>query len=434
MGARSVKPGITTSVIFTGDWSMPVKEAEATNSLADQGVDVFTMHVDGPKVIVETAAKRGKMVCGYHASQAKLAPSLPDRRRVELAHGLQDRHRGGAQPASRIPNFVRGGLKDGFVKMSAYGPTVTDAAKKQADDVKAKMMAGSFDIFKGALKDNKGDGRDPRRQGAQADRPRAREDELPGRGRGRLGLSSVDAARHALSASKPLAAAAAGAIAGRAAAVRRLRLVRAASSPVEVWAAAVQGRVRRLVLVAEHAAARGAADADGAVRRDAGARRAGRHRRRGRAGAGRPRLRGAGPTRCRCPATSPARVLVCVAGARRRRALDRAGRLAAPVPRHQRDHQQPAAGLRRDRPVQAPRRRAAARSGEPEQALDASAGRGPAHRRHRRLGRALGPGARRGRLPGARRCGCAGRLGLRGARGRRQPARGAAGRACRPRG
>ena len=87
LGARSVNPDITTTVIFTGDWSMPVKEAEATNSLADQGVDVFTMHVDGPKVIVETAAKRGRFVCGYHASQAKLAPqaylgSMPFR--VEL--------------------------------------------------------------------------------------------------------------------------------------------------------------------------------------------------------------------------------------------------------------------------------------------------------------------------------------------------------------
>src|SRR5881409_871340 len=75
MGARSVDPKITTTVIFTGEWSMPVKEAEATNSLSDQGIDVFTMHVDGPKVVVETAAKRGKMVCGYHASQAKLAPN-----------------------------------------------------------------------------------------------------------------------------------------------------------------------------------------------------------------------------------------------------------------------------------------------------------------------------------------------------------------------
>ena len=52
---------------------------------------------------------------------------------------------------------MRGGLKEGFVKMSAYGPTVSDAAKKQADDVKAQMMAGSFDIFKGPLKDNKGE-------------------------------------------------------------------------------------------------------------------------------------------------------------------------------------------------------------------------------------------------------------------------------------
>jgi basic membrane protein A and related proteins len=33
---------------------------------------------------------------------------------------------------------------------------VTDPAKKMADGIKAKMLAGSFDIFKGPLKDNKG--------------------------------------------------------------------------------------------------------------------------------------------------------------------------------------------------------------------------------------------------------------------------------------
>ena len=54
------------------------------------------------------------------------------------------------------PNFLRGGLKDGYVKTSAYGPAVTDAAKKAADGIKAQMMAGKFDIFKGPLKDNKG--------------------------------------------------------------------------------------------------------------------------------------------------------------------------------------------------------------------------------------------------------------------------------------
>jgi simple sugar transport system substrate-binding protein len=156
MGARSVKPGITTSVIFTGDWSMPVKEAEATNSLADQGVDVFTMHVDGPKVIVETAAKRGKMVCGYHASQAKLAPQAYLTGAEWNWLTAYTTFVEAARSGKPHPNFIRGGLKDGYVKMSAYGPTVTDAAKKQADGIKAQMVAGSFDIFKGPLKDNKG--------------------------------------------------------------------------------------------------------------------------------------------------------------------------------------------------------------------------------------------------------------------------------------
>ncbi len=156
MGARSVKPGITTSVIFTGDWSMPVKEAEATNSLADQGVDVFTMHVDGPKVIVETAARRGKMVCGYHASQAKLAPQayLTGAEWNWLA--AYTTFLDAARSGKPHPNFLRGGLKEGYVKMSAYGPMVPDAAKKVADGIKARMAAGSFDIFKGPLKDNKG--------------------------------------------------------------------------------------------------------------------------------------------------------------------------------------------------------------------------------------------------------------------------------------
>lgn len=159
MGARSVDPKITCTVIFTGEWSMPVKEAEATNSLADQGVDVFTMHVDGPKVVVETAAKRGKMVCGYHASQAKLAPNAyltgAEWNWLTAYKTIID----AAQTGKPHPNFLRGGLKEGYVKMSAYGPMVPDTAKKKADDLKAKMTAGTFDIFAGGasgLKDNKG--------------------------------------------------------------------------------------------------------------------------------------------------------------------------------------------------------------------------------------------------------------------------------------
>jgi simple sugar transport system substrate-binding protein len=156
MGARSVDPKITTNVIFTGDWAMPVKEAEATNAMADQGIDVFTMHVDGPKVVVETAARRGRMVCGYHASQAKLAPNAyltgAEWNWLTAYTQIVDAARAGKPH----PNFVRGGLKDGFVKSSPYGSMVGEGARKNAEDVRKKMMAGTFDIFAGELKDNTG--------------------------------------------------------------------------------------------------------------------------------------------------------------------------------------------------------------------------------------------------------------------------------------
>ena len=156
MGARSVDPSITCQVIFTGDWSLPVKEAEATNSLVDQGVDVVTCHVDGPKVVVETAEKRGIMSCGYHASQAKLAPkgyltgaewdwSTPYKQVVAAA-----------TEGKPMINFLRGGMKEGFVKMSAYGPSVSAKAKEAGDKAKAGLTKGDFVIFKGPLKDNKG--------------------------------------------------------------------------------------------------------------------------------------------------------------------------------------------------------------------------------------------------------------------------------------
>jgi len=156
MGARSVDPSITTQVIFTGDWSMPVKEAEAANGLADQGIDVLTCHVDGPKVVVETAERRGIFVCGYHADQSKLAPkgylTGAEWNWVTVYRDFATKTKAGTAPG----NFVRGGLAEGFVKMSPYGPAVSAAARTRADAVKAEILKGGFAAFKGPLKDNKG--------------------------------------------------------------------------------------------------------------------------------------------------------------------------------------------------------------------------------------------------------------------------------------
>ncbi len=87
--------------------------------------------------MVENAARRGAMVCGYHVNQSPLAPQayltgaewnwkrfIPKFVKM-IASG------------EGIPNFYRGGLKEEIVKVSPYGPAVSEQARKHADDVKA---------------------------------------------------------------------------------------------------------------------------------------------------------------------------------------------------------------------------------------------------------------------------------------------------------
>ncbi|HEX3135366.1 MAG TPA: BMP family ABC transporter substrate-binding protein, partial [Planctomycetota bacterium] len=108
------------------------------------------------KVIVETAERRGVYSCGYHASQAALAPkgylTGAEWNWGKVYSDYIDLVRAGKP----FPHLVRGGLKEGLIKCSPYGAAVSDAAKKDADAAKAKFMDGSMVIYAGPLKDNTG--------------------------------------------------------------------------------------------------------------------------------------------------------------------------------------------------------------------------------------------------------------------------------------
>lgn len=156
LGARSVDPSITCQVIFTGEWSMAVKEAEATNALCDAGCDVITCHVDGPKVVIETAAGRGSFVCGYHADQSSLAGDKYLTGAEWNWAGVYTGMITTVQVGGTIDNFVRGGLAENFIKMSPLGAAVSDAGRAQFEATKAEIMSGGFAAYKGPLMDNTG--------------------------------------------------------------------------------------------------------------------------------------------------------------------------------------------------------------------------------------------------------------------------------------
>jgi simple sugar transport system substrate-binding protein len=57
---------------------------------------------------------------------------------------------------TEVPHLIRGGLKEGIVRVSDYSQVVTESVRKQADAAKAKFMDGSMVVYKGPIKDNTG--------------------------------------------------------------------------------------------------------------------------------------------------------------------------------------------------------------------------------------------------------------------------------------
>src|SRR5947209_10966057 len=155
LGAKSTNPNAVVQVIFTGDWSLPVREAEAVNALTDAGCDVITCHVDGPKVVVETAEKRGVKVCGHNSSQAPLAPKgfiTGAEYKWETIYKSYAEKLAKGEP---LPNMTSGGFESDMVQNSPFGAGASEAARAAATaaiaDLKAKKP-----IYAGTLKDNKG--------------------------------------------------------------------------------------------------------------------------------------------------------------------------------------------------------------------------------------------------------------------------------------
>jgi basic membrane protein A len=155
LGARSVNPNATVQVVFTGDWSMPVREAETTNALVDSGCDLITCHVDSPKVVIQTAEGRGVKTCGHNASQAPLAPKGFVTGAEYKWETIYKQYADDIAAGKPLPNFLVGGYNNDMLRNTPYGAGATPEAIKAADAA-IEALKGGFKIYTGNLKDNTG--------------------------------------------------------------------------------------------------------------------------------------------------------------------------------------------------------------------------------------------------------------------------------------
>ncbi len=157
LGAKSVNPNVQTIVTYTFNWGDRAKEADATNSLINQGVDVITMHVDSPSTVISTAESRGIYSIGFQSLAAQqFAPEYWitgtgftfGGKLTWLASTVIDK--------SWKPIFLRCSLSEGCMALAPYGPKVPQGVKDRLTQVLADLDAGKIVVFKGPLKDQNG--------------------------------------------------------------------------------------------------------------------------------------------------------------------------------------------------------------------------------------------------------------------------------------
>ena len=155
LGARSVNPEVTCNVVITGEWNNPVREAETTNSLIDQGCDVIVANVDSSKVSIETAERRGVYSCGYHTDVSSLAPE-------GFLTGAEWNWASGGdfvkawQTGGAYPNVLRGGFKRDMVAISPFGKAVPQGVRDEIAKAKQGFIDDSLKLYQGPLNDNEG--------------------------------------------------------------------------------------------------------------------------------------------------------------------------------------------------------------------------------------------------------------------------------------
>lgn len=155
LGAQSVAPSITCTIIFMNSWEDPGKEKDATLALIAQNCDVIGAMTDGP-VAVQTAEQRGVWAVGYASDMKRFAPTRQltaltlDWRSIYL-QDAKDVVAGVWKPQSRWQ-----GLKEGVVTMAPYADSLSADTRALLANNEAAIKSGALQPFSGEIRDQTG--------------------------------------------------------------------------------------------------------------------------------------------------------------------------------------------------------------------------------------------------------------------------------------
>jgi basic membrane lipoprotein Med (substrate-binding protein (PBP1-ABC) superfamily) len=158
LGARSVNPDVETIVAYTFAWGDRAKEADTTNSLINQGVDLITMHVDSPSTVISTAEERGTYSIGFQDLAAQqFAPEYWVTGTGFTLGGKITWLTQSVIDGTWEPIFLRCGVKDGCMAVAPFGSKVPQEVQDQVLQAIKDADDGKIVVFQGPIKGQAGE-------------------------------------------------------------------------------------------------------------------------------------------------------------------------------------------------------------------------------------------------------------------------------------
>jgi basic membrane lipoprotein Med (substrate-binding protein (PBP1-ABC) superfamily) len=154
MGARSVRPDATMQVILINSWFDPQAAAQAGTALIDNGCD-FLFGIMDEAAYLQVAEKRGVPSVMWNTDVRRYGPkSYVSSIVVDWNSFYVSQAKARLAGSWKAEQQILLGMGEG-VDRDAWGDSVPEAVRKQADAVRAKILGG-YTPFTGEIKDIKG--------------------------------------------------------------------------------------------------------------------------------------------------------------------------------------------------------------------------------------------------------------------------------------
>ena len=155
VGLRSVNPKATVKVIWLNEWFNPPREREAAMTLMNQGADVLAFHT-GSTAVMAAAEERGKLAVAYHSDMRGAAPTAQIAAVTHQWGDYYTRRVKAAQDGSWRSGNLWGGVREGMIRVEAFGPKVPQRVQEEVLARQKDMAAARLHPFAGPLADNTG--------------------------------------------------------------------------------------------------------------------------------------------------------------------------------------------------------------------------------------------------------------------------------------